>query len=140
MSARQRLPAQCKAKLCDFDHGARKWTATIGRFRNGRVAGISLDAAKESPLIEPAQECAIVASLAQAGCPLETLPQALAGRSVGPFGEALALIGEACRMAAPLPSRPDAFLIATWRYLTADQELERVDIRLGREVCHARPS
>lgn len=60
---------------------------------HGRLAEIFLDAAKESPLVELAQESAIVASLAmQSGCPLEVLRHALAGRGAGPLGAALALI------------------------------------------------
>ena len=54
-----------------------------------------LDAGKESPLLDLAQESAIVARLAlQSGCPLETLRHALSGRSAGPLGAALGLIEE----------------------------------------------
>jgi hypothetical protein len=93
---RERLPDRREAELVDFKHGGRKWTASIGRFSDGRIAEVFLDAAKESPLVELAQESAIVASLAlQSGCSIETLRHALAGRGAGPLGEALALIGAA---------------------------------------------
>jgi len=93
MAERERLPNRREAELLDFEHGGRRWTATAGRFADGRLAEIFLDAAKESPLVELAQESAIVASLAmQSGCPLEVLRHALAGRGAGPLGAALALI------------------------------------------------
>ncbi len=56
MSERERLPDRRAAELFDFEHGGRRWTATIGRFADGRVAEIFVDAAKESPLVELAQE------------------------------------------------------------------------------------
>jgi ribonucleoside-diphosphate reductase alpha chain len=96
MSERKRLPDRRSAEIVTFTHGGRNWTATIGRFSDGHPAEIFLDAAKESPLAEFAQESAIVATLAlQSGCPLDTLRHALDGRDVGPLGAALALIGEA---------------------------------------------
>jgi hypothetical protein len=96
VSERERLPDQREADLVDFNHDGRRWTAAVGRFSDGRVAEIFLDAPKETPLVEMAQEGAIVASLAlQAGCPLAVLRHALAGRSTGPLGAALALVGGA---------------------------------------------
>jgi hypothetical protein len=69
MSERERLPNRRKAELLDFEHNGRKWTATIGRFADGRIGEIFLDAPKESPLVELAQDCALTASLAlQSGC------------------------------------------------------------------------
>ncbi len=32
MADRERLPDRRGAELIDFEHGARRWTATIGRF------------------------------------------------------------------------------------------------------------
>jgi hypothetical protein len=93
---RARLPNRRAAEVFDFIHGARKWTLTIGRFADGRVAEIFIDAPKASPIAEMARDSALVASLAlQSGCPLETLCHALAGRSAGPLGAALALLVEA---------------------------------------------
>jgi ribonucleoside-diphosphate reductase alpha chain len=95
MSERERLPNRRAAELVDFEHAGRRWTATIGRFADGRIAEMFLDAGKESPLLDLAQESAIVASLALlCGCPLETLRHALSGRSAGPLGAALGLIEE----------------------------------------------
>jgi hypothetical protein len=93
MSERERLPSRRAADVIDLEHGGRRWTVTVGRFADGRVAEIFLDAAKESPLVELAQESAIIASLAlQSGCPLNTLRHAVSGRSAGPLGAALGLI------------------------------------------------
>jgi hypothetical protein len=93
---RERLPDRRKAELVDFEHGGRRWTLTIGRNSAGAVREVFLDAPKASPFAEMARESALTASLAlQHGAPLETLRHALAGRSAGPLGAALALIAEA---------------------------------------------
>jgi ribonucleoside-diphosphate reductase alpha chain len=93
MTARCRLPDRRGAELVDFVHDGRRWTATAGRFDDGRVAEIFLDNCKHSPLAEMAAEAAIVASIAlQCGCPIETLRHALAGRGAGPLATALSLI------------------------------------------------
>ena len=93
MSDRERLPDRCEAELIDFEHDGRKWTATVGRFADGRIAELFIDGSKDAPIVELAQESAIVASLAlQSGCALETLCDALAGRCAGPLGAALALV------------------------------------------------
>jgi ribonucleoside-diphosphate reductase alpha chain len=94
MSERERLPNRRAAEMFDFEHGGRKWSATISRFPDGRVAEIFLDTPKLSAIGEFAAEVAIVASLAlQSGCPLETLQHAIEGRDAGPLGAALATIG-----------------------------------------------
>jgi hypothetical protein len=93
MFERERLPNRRAAEKFDFEHGGRKWTATIGRFPDRRVAEIFLDTPKLSAIGELAAEAAIVASLAlQSGCPLETLRHALDGRDAGPLGAALVLV------------------------------------------------
>jgi hypothetical protein len=93
---RERLPNRRKAEVFDFDHGGRRWTLTVARFSDGRVAEVFLDGSKEAAVVALAQESAIVASLAlQSGCPLETLRHALSGRNAGPLGAALALIESA---------------------------------------------
>ena len=98
MSKRERLPDRRGAELVDFEHDRRRWTVTIGRYPDGRVAELFIDAPKESPLVALAQDGALAASLAlQSGCPLATLRHALAGRQAGPLGVALALIDEAPR-------------------------------------------
>jgi hypothetical protein len=88
--SRERLPNRRAAEVFDFEHGGRRWTATFSCFANGRIAEVFLSAPKESPLVELAQDTAIVASLAlQHGCQLETLRHALRGRGMGPLGAAL---------------------------------------------------
>jgi len=95
MANRERLPNRRAAELVDFEHAGRRWTVCVGRFDDGRIAELFLDAAKASPLVELAQESAIIASLAlQSGCAFETLHHALSGRDTGPLGAALAIIGE----------------------------------------------
>jgi hypothetical protein len=95
MPERERLPNRRAADLVDFEHDRRRWTVTIGRYPDGRVAELFIDAPKESPLVELAQDGALAASLAlQSGCPLETLRYALSGREAGPLRTALALIEE----------------------------------------------
>jgi hypothetical protein len=90
---RERLPNRRGAEIFEFTHSNRQWTATIGRFADGRVAEIFLDGSKDAPIVGLAQESAIVASLAlQSGCPLEILKHALAERTEGPLGVALAMI------------------------------------------------
>jgi hypothetical protein len=93
MANRERLPNRRAAELVGFEHAGRRWTVCVGRFDDGRIAELFLDAEKTSPLVELAQESAIVASLAlQSGCPLETLRHALDGRDAGPLGAALVLV------------------------------------------------
>jgi hypothetical protein len=93
MSEREHLPDRRGADVFEFEHGGMRWTASFGRFSDGRVAEVFLDAEKETPLVELAQESAIVASLAlQSGCPLHVLRHALAGRDQGPLARALELV------------------------------------------------
>jgi hypothetical protein len=96
MPERERLPDRRAADLVDFEHDRGRWTASFGRFADGRVAEVFLDGPKESPIVALAQDGALAASLAlQSGCPLDTLRHALNGREAGPLGFALALIDEA---------------------------------------------
>ena len=100
--SRWRLPDRRGAELIDFVHDGRRWTATVGRFADGRVAEIFLDNCKHSPLAEMASEAAIVASIAlQCGCPIETLRHALAGRDAGPLSTALDLIEDGALAFSP---------------------------------------
>jgi ribonucleoside-diphosphate reductase alpha chain len=95
MVERERLPDRWGAELIGFEDNGRQWTATIGRFADGRLGEIFVDAGKEWPLVELAQDSAIVASIAlQAVCPLDVLRHALVGRNAGPLGVARGLIGE----------------------------------------------
>src|SRR5580704_15313771 len=95
MSKRERLPDRRNAELIDFEHDRRLWTASFGRFSDGRIAEVFIDGPKESPIVALAQDGALAASLAlQTGCPLETLRHALSGREAGPLRTALALFEE----------------------------------------------
>ena len=42
MSERERLPDRRGAELVDFEHHGCKWTATFGRFADGRIAEVFL--------------------------------------------------------------------------------------------------
>jgi hypothetical protein len=93
MNDRERLPDHREAELVDFQHAGRRWTVTIRRFADGRIAKVFIDGPREAPIVELAHETAIVASLAlQSGCTLERLRHALAGRSAGPLGASLAMV------------------------------------------------
>ena len=63
LDRRQRLPDRRAADAFDFVHEQRKWTATVGRFDDGRIAELFLDATKQSPLADAARESALLASL-----------------------------------------------------------------------------
>lgn len=90
---REALPNRRAAEVVTFQHQRRQWTASAGRFSDGRLAELFLDAPKESPLADAARESAILVSLAfQHGCALETILHALDGRDVSPTGAALAAI------------------------------------------------
>jgi hypothetical protein len=93
MSVRARLPDRRAAELVDFVHVGRRYTITVGRFADGRVAEVFLDLPKASDLAEMARESALAASLAlQSGCSVQTLRHALAHRYAVPLGAALDLV------------------------------------------------
>jgi ribonucleoside-diphosphate reductase alpha chain len=99
-SMRSRLPSRRSHELFDFDHGGFRFTAGIGRFDDGRIAEIFLNAARTGTAIETvARDSAVVASLAlQFGANLDTIRRALCrdarGNATGPLGAALDLIAE----------------------------------------------
>jgi hypothetical protein len=95
---RERLPNRREAELIDLEYAGQRWTASFGRFDDGRLAEIFVHSEKESELLVLGQEGAIIASLAlQFGCPLEILRHALAGRDTGPIAHALALVERGAR-------------------------------------------
>jgi hypothetical protein len=77
MPERERLPNRRAAELIDFEHDRGRWTVTIGRYPDGRIAEIFLDAAKESPLSSwrksprssPVSHCRAVARSTRCGMP-----------------------------------------------------------------------
>ena len=89
---RSRLPDRREAEMIEFEHGGRRWTATVGRFPDGRLAEVFLHAPKDSPILALAQDAAILASIAlQHGAPAAVICHALAGRDTGPLATALEL-------------------------------------------------
>src|SRR3954447_17785614 len=90
---RETLHLRRGTDVVTFEHEGRRWTASFGRFADGRLAEIFVDAPRESPIADAARETAIVTSIAlQFGAPIETIRHALSGRDAGPIGVALALI------------------------------------------------
>jgi hypothetical protein len=63
MAERERFAHRRGAELVDFEHAGRRRTITVGRFADGRIAELFIDGPKEAPIVELAQESAIVPSL-----------------------------------------------------------------------------
>ena len=55
MSERERLPDRRQAESLDFSLDGRTWTATIGRFANGKIGELFLNSSKESAIVELAR-------------------------------------------------------------------------------------
>ena len=98
MSTRRRLQNRRASMTFSVEVGGLKYTATISRFPDGRIAEIFLSNTKPSSQSDVnARDSAVAASLAfQFGCPLETLRQALLrdpnGNAASPLGAALDLV------------------------------------------------
>src|ERR1700680_4649862 len=92
-ATRERLHTRRPHWLYRFEAGGQMYTGGIGRFDDGRIAEIFINGSKVGAAAETnAQDAAIVASLAlQHGCPIETIPHALArsGRGTGPLATLL---------------------------------------------------
>jgi ribonucleoside-diphosphate reductase alpha chain len=101
MSARQKLPWRRESETCELEHEGARFTATISRFEDGRLAELFLRGGKAGSAVETAaHDGAIAVSLAlQHGCDLETIRHALTrlqdDRAAGPIGAALDLFAEA---------------------------------------------
>jgi ribonucleoside-diphosphate reductase alpha chain len=95
MSARKPLPPRRLAETFDIEVGGLKYTATVGRFSDGRIGELFLNNQKcNSAADTNARDAAIVFSLAvQHGADLEAIRKALCrdsqGRASGPLGAAL---------------------------------------------------
>ena len=95
VSTRRRLQNRRASLTFNIDCSGLKYTATISRFADGRIAEIFLSNTKPSSQSDVnARDSAVAASLAfQFGCPLETLRQALSrdpnGNAASPLGAAL---------------------------------------------------
>jgi ribonucleoside-diphosphate reductase alpha chain len=99
MSAdRQRLPNRRSCETFTFEHGGMKYTASIARYADGRLAEIFISNCKTgSDTDAAAKDSAVVCSIAlQHGVPLETIRKALLrdarGNPASPLGRALDII------------------------------------------------
>jgi hypothetical protein len=103
MSERQRLRNRRPSQTFDVESQGLKFTATVSRFDDGRLAEIFLSNHKNGSHADTAaRDSAIVASIAlQLGADVEMLRKALCrdsqGRAAGPLGAALDAIDEATR-------------------------------------------
>jgi hypothetical protein len=92
---RERLPDRRLNETFNFECSGLRYTCTIGRFRDGRIAEIFLSNHKSNSAADTAaRDAAIVASIAlQFGANVETIRRALCrdsrGRASGPLGAAL---------------------------------------------------
>jgi hypothetical protein len=97
-AARQRLPNRRSCGTFELEVSGLRYTATIGRFADGRLAEIFLSNHKSNSGADVnARDAAIVASIAlQYGADVETIRKALCrdsqGRASGPLGAALGSI------------------------------------------------
>jgi ribonucleoside-diphosphate reductase alpha chain len=95
---RARLPDRRLHELFEINHGGIPYVVGLGRFQNGELAEIFLNAPKTGTAAAVnAQDAAIAASLLfQHGCPIETLRRALTrnpdGSAAGPLGSVLDLL------------------------------------------------
>jgi hypothetical protein len=100
MTARARLPDRRPAETFEFDVAGLRYTATVGRFPDGRIGEIFLNNHKSNSAADAnARDSAIVCSLAlQHGVELDTIRGALVRDSRGnastPLGAALDLIAQ----------------------------------------------
>jgi hypothetical protein len=101
MSTRERLPNRRLAESFNFECWGLAYAATIGRFRDGRLAEIFLTNHKNGSHADAcARDSAIVCSLAlQYGVPLAVITKALLrdeqGRPSTPLGAALDAVASA---------------------------------------------
>jgi hypothetical protein len=97
---RRRLPNRRGHELLSFEHGGIHYIAGVGRFENGKLAEIFLNAHKHGTAVDvSARDAAIAASLLlQHGCHLDTLRKALTrngdGSASGPLARALDLLSQ----------------------------------------------
>jgi hypothetical protein len=95
---RTRLANRCLAETFVLECGGLRYTCTVGRFPDGRLAGVFLSNHKSNSAVDTnARDAAIVCSIAlQCGADIETIRRALSrdsrGHATGPLGVALDLI------------------------------------------------
>jgi hypothetical protein len=97
---RERLPNRRVSEIFELELNGLRYTASVSRFPDGRVAEIFLQNHKPASQSDAnARDSAVAASLAlQFGCPLDTLRRALLrdahGNASTPLGCALDAIAE----------------------------------------------
>jgi hypothetical protein len=102
---RQRLPNRRMGETFELEVAGLRYTATIGRFPDGRIGEIFLNNHKSNSAADTnARDSAIVCSIAlQCGADLETIRMALCrdsrGRPSGPLGAALDLFAQSQQLA-----------------------------------------
>jgi ribonucleoside-diphosphate reductase alpha chain len=100
MTARRRLENRRAALSFELEVAGLRYTATVGRFPDGRIAEVFLQNHKPGSQSDSnARDAAVAASLAlQFGCPLEVLQRALLrdaqGRPSTPLGAAIDAIAK----------------------------------------------
>jgi hypothetical protein len=79
MMQRNRLPDRRRGESLEFYHGNLGFTATIGRFRDGRIGELFINSHKTSGDLEAvARDAAIIVSIAlQHGADLDSIRRAL---------------------------------------------------------------
>ena len=98
MTARERLPDRRPSELFDFQAMDLRFTASISRYPDGRVAELFCDNHKAGSQIGTlVRDAAILLSFAlQHGADIEAIRRALcrdsSGRALGPIGEALDIV------------------------------------------------
>ena len=98
MTARERLPDRRPSELFDFQAMDLRFTASISRYPDGRVAELFCDNHKAGSSIGTlVRDSAILLSFAlQHGADIESIRRALcrdsSGRALGPIGEALDIV------------------------------------------------
>ena len=97
-TARERLPGRRASEVFDFQAMDLRFTASISRYPDGRVAELFCDNHKAGSQIGTlVRDAAILLSFAlQHGADIEAIRRALcrdsSGRALGPIGEALDII------------------------------------------------
>jgi hypothetical protein len=97
-AARDRLPNRRQCETIGFEHGGMKYTASIARFSDGRLAEIFISNHKSgSDTDAAAKDSAVVASIAlQFGVPADIIRKALLrdarGNPSSPLGAALDIV------------------------------------------------
>jgi hypothetical protein len=101
MNTRERLPNRRRSDTVSFSHGGLTFTASFGRYADGRLGEVFVDSSKRGSHVEAlAKDGAVLISLAlQHGAALETIRHALLrdanGHASSPLGHALDIAEDA---------------------------------------------